>query len=504
MHRHFSIATAVVFVALGMLAVPCHANVLAGCISAAQTTNVTITYYLNEPATSVSIDILNESATPVKTGIVGGTSKGANSVIWDTTKDGGGLAPEGTYRAKITASDGVGHSSWEEIISVTYPPGDFAVVPQKPSVDVVRNPEDPYYGNVYVLRCRSSNADNGVMRFRCDGSYVNFTNMDQGTWLDYECDTDGTVNASRFSAGNYSSPFRIIWGDDGLLYITDWTDGNENLWSISPSLDNSTIKRVIYPPDRDSTTAIPANWSGNLTSVDVLGTGASRKLFTIDEDYNPSPGAYTILSYNIGTNVSVNSPGVPATANTVIDYTSHWITDSLGWDIIVDRQGPDAGDIYVLMENYGGGAKCYKISSDGSAKRWDTATVNPGSILETNAITYGFAISPDESALYIHGSMIDLGPDPGKSLYYARVYEVNTQTGAASEIFYYQPENNAGLGSRGDIACDDAGNVYFFNGADEYLHVWSPPDGANSHTSYSQLFSIVRTAVHSRIWSLYY
>lgn len=506
MHRYIFIASVVVFLAIGFFAVPCHANVIAGSISVTEGGTFSITYYLNEPATSVSIDIINESDVAVKTGIVGGTSKGMNIVVWDGKNDGAGPAPAGNYRAKITATDSVGHSSWEEIASGTYPGGTFGNDPQKPTLDVVRNPEDPYYGNVYALRSRSVNADNGIMHFRCDASYVNFTNMGQGIWLDNECDTDGTVDSSRFVAGNYSSPFRIIYGDDGLLYITDWIDGNENLWSISPSLGNSTIQRVIYPHDRDSGTALPPYWSGNLTSVDVVGTGASRKLFTIDEDYTGS-GNYMILSYDIGTNVSVNSPSVAATADAVIDHTGHWITDSSGWDILVDRQGADAGDIYVLMMNYGGGAKCYKINNDGSTCYWDTATVNTGHLLETNSIPYGFALSPDESVLYIHGSMIDNPPDSGKSAYYLRVFEVNTQTGAATEIFYYQPEVNAGLGARGDLACDDAGNIYFYNGADEYLHIWSPPDGANSHTSYSRTFEkplVPESAVESPFWSLYF
>jgi hypothetical protein len=506
MFRHVFVVSVVVLLAIGFIAIPCHANVIAGSITITEGITFPITYYLNEPATSVSIDIVNALDVAVRTGIVGGTSKGMNSVIWDGKNDGGEAAPAGNYRAKITATDSVGHSAWEEIASGTYPSGAFGNAPQKPTLDVVRNPEDPYYGNVYAMRSRSVDADNGIMHFRCDASYVTFTNMGQGVWLDTECDTDGTVDASRFTASNYNSPFRIIYGDDGLLYITDWIDGNENLWSISPTLEDATIQRVIYPHDRDSGTAVPANWSGNLTSVDVVGTGASRKLFTIDEDYT-GLGAYMILSYDIGTDVSVNSPGVPATADTVIDHTGHWIGDSYGWDILVDRQGSDAGDIYVMMENYGGGAKCYKINSDGSTCYWDTLTVNPGHLLETNAITWGFTISPDESVLYIHGSMIDNPPDPAKSMFHVRVFEIDTQTGAATEIFYHQPTDFAGLGSRGDIACDDAGNIYFYNGADEYLHIWSPPDGANSHTSYSRMFEKLygfSTAVESSYWTIYF
>jgi hypothetical protein len=507
MQRYCVVLSLSFLIAVSFCAVPGYANVIAGSITVTEAGTFTITYYLNEPATSVAVDIVNGSGTAVKTGLVGGTSKGMNTVVWDGTIDGGGQAPEGSYRAKITATASVGHSSWEEIASGTYPGGAFATAPQKPMLDVVRNPEDEYYGNVYVIRCRATNADNGIMLFRADASYVTFTNMGQGTWLDTQCDTYDTLDASRFTASNYSSPFRIIYGDDGLLYLTDWVDGNENLWSISPSLEDSTIQRVIYPPDRTASTDVPLNWSGNLTSVDVLGTGASRKLFTLDEDYDDGSGNgnYMILRYDIGQNVSVNSPGVPATASAVIDYTGHWIAaDSLGWDILVDRKGADAGSIYVLMENYGGGAKCYKIDSTATTCYWDTATVNPTSLLEASAIPYGFALSPDESSLYIHGSMVDNAPDASKSVYHVRVFKVNTQTGAATEIFYYQPDVDVGLGARGDIACDDAGNIYFFNGADPYLHIWSPPDGPNSHTSYSRFFAIIRASAQPRIWSLYW
>jgi hypothetical protein len=252
---------------------------------------------------------------------------------------------------------------------------------------------------------------------------------------------------------------------------------------------------------------VPANWSGNLVSAEVVGTGVNRKLFTLDEDYNPSPGSFTICSYNIGTDVSVNAPGVAATADTIIDYTSHWITDDAPYDLLVDRQGADAGCIYVMMCNYQQGPKCYKIDGSGSTCYWDTATVNPGHLLETEAIPWGFALSPDESVLYIHGSMIG-NPPSGKDDFHLRVFEVNTQTGAANEIFVHAVDSGQGqgLGARGDLTCDDAGNIYFYNGVDPDLHIWSPPDGPNSHTSYSAEIEkpiVPDSAVDSAYWSLY-
>src|SRR6478752_213363 len=44
--------------------------------------NVTLSYLLNESATSANIEILNASNSVVRT-IAGGTSVGVNSVIWD-------------------------------------------------------------------------------------------------------------------------------------------------------------------------------------------------------------------------------------------------------------------------------------------------------------------------------------------------------------------------------------------------------------------------------------
>ena len=108
--------------ALGMTATPSFANVFAAHLSAAGSEwnfstqgNLTITYRLNQPATSVTIEIYRvaDPATVVKT-IAGTTTWGLNTVVWDGTQDGGGLAP----KSGVRSDQGRGlrrHSSWTNI-----------------------------------------------------------------------------------------------------------------------------------------------------------------------------------------------------------------------------------------------------------------------------------------------------------------------------------------------------------------------------------------------------
>lgn len=160
-----SLALLVCALTLGMAAAPSYANVFAAHLSAAGSEwnfstqgNLTITYRLNQPATSVTIEVFRaaDPATVVKT-IAGTTTWGLNTVVWDGTQDGGGLAPKsGAYKFRIKAEDSVGASSWtnitpldagNEIGSAQY----YAPV----GIAINRDQTSPFFGQIYIS---SSNA----------------------------------------------------------------------------------------------------------------------------------------------------------------------------------------------------------------------------------------------------------------------------------------------------------------------------------------------------------
>src|SRR5689334_11434516 len=65
--------------------------------------NVTLSYLLNESATSATIDILNGSNTVVRS-ITGGTALGVNQVIWDGKNNSNVNLPSGNYSFRVTSA----------------------------------------------------------------------------------------------------------------------------------------------------------------------------------------------------------------------------------------------------------------------------------------------------------------------------------------------------------------------------------------------------------------
>ena len=87
----------------------------------------------------------------VKT-ITGTTTWGLNTVVWDGTKDGGGLAPKsGGYKFRVKAEDNVGSSSWTNITPLDggneigsaqfYAPEGIAIN---------RDQNSPRFGQIYI------------------------------------------------------------------------------------------------------------------------------------------------------------------------------------------------------------------------------------------------------------------------------------------------------------------------------------------------------------------
>jgi hypothetical protein len=77
---------------------------------------MTITYRLNEPADSVTVDIINNSNVSVAT-FTAPANRGANQVVWNGTANNGAGAPVagGTYRVRISASKNA--VAWSEVSS---------------------------------------------------------------------------------------------------------------------------------------------------------------------------------------------------------------------------------------------------------------------------------------------------------------------------------------------------------------------------------------------------
>ncbi len=105
-------------------------------------------------------------------------------------------------------------------------------------------------------------------------------------------------------SSSMASPMRSHVGEDGLVYITDWSDNEGNIRIFDPG--NPTTDNVVFGGTFSGANGV---WNteegkyihGSISSCYVVGNGAERTLYTFDEDYTPSEGhTMCLLRYDIG------------------------------------------------------------------------------------------------------------------------------------------------------------------------------------------------------------
>jgi len=162
------------------------------------------------------------------------------------------------------------------------------------------NPTSPYFGWVYASdsATNSNSRGDGIFAFSSDLS-----------------DITGQGNAPRnggytgFGSSTTFSPYKISVAPDDRILVCDDSDATANLISLDPLL--TAFSYVLKPIQAFGglTGAAPVgsnNVHGSLASAVMVGTGASRVLYTMDEDYqrDPTSGASTewnsVWRYDIG------------------------------------------------------------------------------------------------------------------------------------------------------------------------------------------------------------
>src|ERR1035441_3298074 len=151
-------------------------------------------------------------------------------------------------------------------------------------VAVNNRPASPYFGWVYVANGTAGAQGAGMFAFTSDL----FDILGQGN--------TPKDNGYGFVGGG-SSPYHTSVAPDDSVLVTDWSDAKGNLISM-PQLLNS-FSYVLKQLTRTAATPVgAANNHGSLISAFITGTGASRKLYTMDEDYQTDPTAGAVIEQN--------------------------------------------------------------------------------------------------------------------------------------------------------------------------------------------------------------
>lgn len=439
MKRIFVVLLALV--AIIVFATSAHANVMVyglGVNPGKSMKTVDFYYRLNESADNgVTIEVYDSGDNLIRTITNAPNARGLNAVTWDGKDDQGNNVPAGDYYFTVTASDD-GHTDWD-MISVDGPGN---IMYSGKGLAVNKNPNSPHYGKVYILNTIDGTSGNTGAVEQLDGV---FTFWAHGTPIPEESYIDTMIWWPNSTDPYGASPWWLTIGPDDHIYVGSWKDGNETVYEFDPYF--TTKIKILTEEDLTN--------HGNVCGLAVLGTGADRVLYTVDEDLEP---AWSIWKYEIGegpfpwtamptlfiegiTNTHTRQLfNMVFTANAETLFTSDYVSAA-----------PPPG--YTLA----------------NLCKWDVTTTPPTLIWEK---------LQTEEYRWICG--IDYDDGHGRLAAATRIGKIFIFNSAGDSIAVI--ENS---GSNRGCAFDAVGNLYVVNSSIEWWRVWSPPDGPNTSTTKS-------------------
>lgn len=333
---------------------------------------------------------------------------------------------------------------------------------------VSSDPQSPYFGRVYVANSAIGTTAVGG-RSVGDGLYV--LNADL-------TDAFGHGNTARDGGfafgGSASSPYRITVGQDGFVYVSDWSDANGQLVRFQGDLNSA--ERVLSHVGGPSTITSPTN-HGSIAALHVEGSLAAGnlKVWTIDEDYT----AGGTQPKNSLWRYDVNSGPLPT------DAAPTFVNSSLLTGATADlARGPDGKWYLMQFRSAGNEAGLFVLDSSGapladSLSLWRGITGDPLSTDVLNNLQ-GIAISYDGDFMAATLS----GPSGSDTWIIPLIDGIPD---LANRLLL-----DSGAVTQGrDVAFDIAGNLYTLSSGDQLLSVFSPGGGSLATTGSDGSFIIV-------------
>lgn len=323
-----------------------------------------VEYVLNAPATAVSlIAIQGETETVFP---LTGLEYGKNTATVDVS-----TLPAGDYtwaikaEAEMVAED-------EPVLANNVATITFA----KPrGIAIDNNPENETFGNVYVADASTAAATSGLYMF------------------DALLAGGETLYGSPAYTESPASPMRVFVAEDGMLYVSDWSDNTPNIHIIDPA--NPTVETLVFGGNTVSggiyTNETGQQIHGSMSSCYVEGTGADRVLYTFDEDLKVGEQVHVmgLYRYDIGELATAweaapsavvydNGDNFEQNGNSVILKDENG-----GWWISQDRAN-DAQAIPALIHVSAAGVVDYNSNGAlGGRTRGALAISNDGTLLAT-------------------------------------------------------------------------------------------------------------------------
>lgn len=336
-------------------------------------------------------------------------------------------------------------------------------------IAVNNRPSSPYFGWVYVANA-ATNANN-----KGDGMFALGSDLSDILVQGLVPKTGGYD----FAPGTTSSPFGVSVAPDDSVLVTDWSDATGGLISMDPLLGTyNYVLKQINPNGSGGFAASPVgsnNVHGSVSSALIVGTGANRVLYTMDEDYQTDPaiGATTewnsVWRYDIGDNPLPwsNAPNrklmTPYLAtfagqNQKIQVVGHYLYANQR------RSNPPQHSAYIVDLN-----NLLDPSTYTGATPWGMIWTSQGESLaqgysdDVLRDTHMIAVSPDGkwfAAIISAGSATITAPDGTTFANTANDVVLIPLTNGIPNIPARQVFRRGGAANARDIAFDAAHNIY--------------------------------------------
>jgi len=429
-----------------------------------------------------SSDVL---ATPYASGIqLNGTSStfilNQDAASVDVVYDGGAVVVSLGALAKGSHTfDATLGTTWEIVCTGSTPAGwtqisDDSLTQSKyyspRGVTVDANPMRSTFGRIFVSEGFGGAVSSGG-RTTTDGLYI--MTADQG-------DVTGQGDAAYAGAvdwtiGGSHSPMKVSLnrndaaGQDYTVYIGDWSDPHSGIWTADATNPSAAFNELLDNTGRDGDglvltgTFTPAELHGSVPCGPwVEGTGASRTMYTVDEDVRLG----NVLQYDIGATTSgYNTAPTDRTTDgpdIILNGRADVVRDEDGsWWIAQYRY--DDSDSVPSLSHWADGASAPSWTSGQSTMRLNLA--------------YGSIDIFDELDLLVMGTQDD------------KIYILDISDPANPVLVDVIP--NPGERTH-DVSFDAAGNVYAVNSSSETLRIYSPGGDWMATTGSDGTFTLVK------------
>ena len=334
----------------------------------------TFTFKANENAVSADL-IFYQNDKEVGRQPIANAAKGENTVVVNENDLPGDEGVATTWAVELRG-DNV--TNW----SVIYKDTEHTYGRAFNTVD--NSPESNYFGRIYVMDRQGSSSSankiyNGVYVFNQDYSKVNTVQYRGGV--------------------DFGNPVHATIDQYGMVYFSDWSDGNSGVWRVDPANLEGTYTNF-FEGSRNSSGVFTNNGAsvGSSTpGINIYGRGMDAKLIVYNEDASGTLPKNGLAIYNIGNLDGSLKASWGEAPSAVMTLTGQGNTEGNVW-------GTSRGVFVAQNRSAGNNNASYtslKFYSWDGAEQFSSA-VDPYKEIIDGSNGGGFAVTSDENVLVLN------------------------------------------------------------------------------------------------------